>query len=349
MVWSILGVLAIASLAASAQSPTPMDLNEQGVQASGRGDYAQAQAFYERSITGWRALGPDYAAHLGSTLLNLGQALSAQGRRREAVKAYEEALALERSSLGPSHIRTLMTMNYLGATDLMLGNIDRASALFQEALPLLRAHYPNDTELAHTLAGLAALRIWTGHVEEANPLAEEALSLTVKNEGEDSLDAALMYATVAESHRAAGRPDRAEPLYRKAIAIYGRQLGPDHPRVAQTRSQEALVLMNEGKLALAEQELRQATSELAKSCPACYAEQWNIETNLGILRSRQGKYKEADRLLAHALELQEQHSEIPGPPMAATLRSLAEVRRQERRYDDADRLSRRAASIFTYR
>ena len=49
------------------------------------------------------------------------------------------------------------------------------------------------------------------------------------------------------------RPDRALPLYRKARFIYEQGLGPSDPRVSAILSQEGLILMAEGKLALAEQ------------------------------------------------------------------------------------------------
>ena len=47
--------------------------------------------------------------------------------------------------------------------------------------------------------------------------------------GEDSVDAALAYSSVAEAHRIAGAPDRALPLYRKARALYEKALGPGSP------------------------------------------------------------------------------------------------------------------------
>ena len=127
--------------------------------------------------------------------------------------------------------------------------------LFLEALPIERELYPNDTQLARTLGGLASLAMREGQAEKAIPLAEEALAITVQSEGENSLDAALAYANIAEAHRVLGRNDRALPLFRKSRATYERILGTDHPRVSSVLTQEGLLLLQEGKLGMAEEAL----------------------------------------------------------------------------------------------
>jgi tetratricopeptide (TPR) repeat protein len=86
-----------------------------------------------------------------------------------------------------------------------------------------------------------------------------------------------------------------------------------------------------------------------RSCPKCSFERAAAENNLALLRIRQGKLEEADRLLTHVLELQEKAPEMPKSEMAVTLQSLAAVRHQEKRYEDAERLKRRAALLLSYR
>jgi tetratricopeptide (TPR) repeat protein len=84
---------------------------------------------------------------LPASLVNLGLALCSERKRREAVDAYEQALALNRRLLGSKHIRTLSNMNLLGCVSPMLSDSDRAAALFAEALPVERELYPNGAEL----------------------------------------------------------------------------------------------------------------------------------------------------------------------------------------------------------
>jgi len=349
MNWLRCGLLGVAGVvAAAAQASVGLDLNDRGNAEYGRGNYAEAERLHNQAVQVWRALGPGYQAHMAASLVNLGLALCAEGKRREGVDAYEQALALNRRSLGPKHIRTLSNMNMLGCVSLMLGDSDRAAALFAEALPVERELYPNGAELALTLAGLASLRLREGRPEEALPPAEEALSLALKVE-EDGLNAALMYFLVAEIHRTAQRPERALPLYRKARFICDRILGPVNPQGASILSQEALVLMTDGKLSLAEQSMKRALDLLARSCPECVVEQATAENNLGQLRLKQKKYAVADQLLSHALALQEKALVRPGLETANTLQALALAREGEHRYDDAAQLQQRAAAILAYR
>ena len=164
---------------------------------------------------------------------------------------------------------------------------------------------------------------------------------------DNSLEAAQMYANVGEVHRILGHGDRALPLYRKAQAIFEKALGPADPRISGMLSQEALILMDDGKLTLAEQSLNRALEGLHKGCPGCIAEISVAENNLGLLRLKQKRYAEADRLLTHVLTLQEQYLAKPAREMVDTLHNLAVVREKEQLHADAVQLHNRASAILS--
>jgi tetratricopeptide (TPR) repeat protein len=350
MNWVKVGVLGLAAVVLQGQQPeTASDLNQRGLAAEAHGKHADAEKFYREAVGMWRDLGPEFEAHLATTNLNLAQSLCSQGKRREGAKVFEEALTLLRKSVGLEHYNTLTALNLLGGTYLMLGDVPSAMALFEEALPVLRESYPDDVQLSRTLGGLAAVRLHEDKPDEALPLAEEALRLALKSAGENSIDAALAYGNIAEIHRNARRPERALPLYRKARSIYERQVGPSHIRVASLLGQEGIILLGEGKLTLAEQNLERSLDMVRTRCPECVLERFVAETNLAILRFRQGKYEDADRLLSSVLALQEQYWAEPGPDLAATLKFLAIVREKEKMYKDAERLNQRASMILGFR
>jgi tetratricopeptide (TPR) repeat protein len=350
MNWVKLGFAVFTALAvASAQEQTALDLNVQGVEAAARRQHAEATRLFEKAIEIWRGMGSPYEPHLAITQANLAQTLSAQGKRREASELLETSLAEFRHSLGAEDLRTLIVQNLLAATLLMLGDDMRAASLLESAVAIERRLYPKDVQLARSLAAQSLLNMRAGRIQEASPLAEESMTIALEVDGDGGLDAALAYSDVAEVHRMAGRPERALPLYKKARAIYERTLGPEHPRVASVLSQEGLILMEDGKLSLAEKAMTQALALLTKSCPDCLFEHVVAETNLGLLRMRQGKYQEADRLLSHVIAVQEQNGSKPGPMMAGTLHALAQVREKERRHDDAARLQKRAELIMSFK
>jgi tetratricopeptide (TPR) repeat protein len=343
-----LGILLLAAMGMAAPD-VAFDWNTRGLEASDRHNYAEAEALFEKASQRWIALGPGFEAHLATTRLNQAQAVCAQGRRTDCARLFEESVALFRKSRGVADERTLTAMNLLGGIYSMLGQYDRGEALFQEALEAERRFLPGDVQMARSLGGLAAMRTHDGRLEEALPLAEEALAVVLRTEGEESVDAAMAYANVAEIHREARRAERALPLYRKSRALYEKLLGPRHPRVASILSQEGLILLAEGKLSLAGDYMQKSLRILRDSCPNCAFEMWVAETNLGLLRMRQAKYNEADMLFSHVLELQEKSLERPGPEVAATLQLLASARRKQHRFEDADRLKRRADVLLSYR
>ena len=341
-------LLALTIGTAGPHSPAA-EMNDRGLAAAEKRDFATAEKLYLQAIGEWEKQGPEYAAHVAIVKMNLAQVYGAEGRRKECAETLEESLAGFRRTLGIKDLRSLAALKILGGMHMMLGNHTRAEALFREALPIERELYPQDTQMARTLGGLASLNMREGRTEQAILLAEEALSIITKAEGENTLDAALAYANIAEGHRVLNRPDRALPLFRKSRSIYERLLGKDHPRVSSVLTQEGLLLMGEGKLGMAEDALERSLEIVEKSCPKCSFERAAAENNLALLRIRQGKLEEADRLLTKVLALQENAPEMPKSEMAVTLQSLAVVRQREKRYEDAERLKRRAAMLLSYR
>jgi tetratricopeptide (TPR) repeat protein len=357
--WVIGWVIGMAGVAAAgaqpalsktALSPTELaDLNELGNQAADRGDFTGAEPSYQQAVEQFRAMGPGYEAHLAASLVNLAAAACGQGRRAEGAQYFEEALVLHRRTLGPKHLRTVININRAATNYLMLGDQERAQSLFGEALAIERELYPNDGQLAQTLGGLVVARLRMRQMAEALPMAEEALEIARKTSGDGSVEAAQMYASVAEVHRVSGRLDRALPLYRKARFIYETALGKEDTRAASILSQEGLILVDEGKLTLAGQTLERAVNMLRLSCPSCVPELSTAENNLGVLRLKQKRYAEADQLLTHVLALQEKYLAKPGRETADTLQNLAVVREKEQFHEDAVRLRNQATVLLSYR
>src|SRR4051812_11180324 len=211
MKWVSVALAAMSLAVAPAQEKTGFELNVRGLDASARGDHAQAERLFREAGKVWQALGPAYEAHMATTQTNLAQALSGQGKRREATDVLEGAMAQFRHSRGIENLYSLTALNLLGANYLMLGEDARADAVFEEALGVERRLYPADVQLSRSLAGLSLLRLRAGQIDAALPLAEEALTVALRAEGDNTLDAALVYSNVAEVHRMAGRPERALP------------------------------------------------------------------------------------------------------------------------------------------
>ena len=349
MNWSRWGLAAVLCTTAAAQGvQEARELDKRGNAAMERYRHEEAEQWFRQSVEMFRSLGPGNQADLAEVLSDLGEALAGQGKRKEAIEEYKQALSLHVQALGAKHLRTLTNMNLLASARLMSGDLAGAEPLLTEIISTSRELYPRDVQLAAALGGLSYVYSRQGRLVEAQRLADEALALSLEIEGEDSLNTAMMYANSAEIHRLAGRNARALPLYRKARAISEKKLDPVHPRIASLLSQEGLILMDENQLTLADHAMTRALGILQQSCPGCMTESWVAESNLALLRLKQKKYAEADRLLSHVLSMQETHLPRPGRETAQTLQTLAAVREKQRRHADAVLLTRRADRLLAY-
>lgn len=333
----------------AAQPNLASNLNDQGLAAAQHAEYASAERLYSESIQKWRELGSPYDAHTATTLVNLGQLLCYEAKWREGAGALEEALALYRRSLGSKHQRTVYNLTLLGHAYVLAGDADRAEAVLTEALATEKELFPGDIVLGHTLLGLSLLRRMQGNLEESLQFGEEGLSEAIKAGGERSTGAGMAYENVAVIHRLAGRSERALPLFRKAHFIYEQTIGSANPIFASLLSQEGLALLDEGERSLAEKDMLQSVETLAKLGPACQFRLAVAESNLGLLRLHQRKFADAERLLTHALSLEEHLSSKPVADMATTMGVLAELRKAQRRDAESAQLRIRAAELLSSR
>jgi tetratricopeptide (TPR) repeat protein len=299
--------LLLSAAIASAQPQQALLLNQQGLEAAARREFAAAENSYRAAVELYRALGASYEAHLSITLFNLAETICGEGRWRESAEVFRESLALTRRSLGPKSLRTAASLNALGNVEMMLGDFDGAEGRFTEAAAIGRELYKQDIQLAYSLAGFSTLRLRQGKPEDGLPYAQEALRLTIDAEPSEGLDSALMYQNVGRIHRSLGQSERALPLLRKSRAIYERVKATEDPRYATVLSDEGLALMDEGKLGSADADLSRAI-RLLEPCSGCGFELAIARNNLGLLRFRQKKYAEAGDLLRRALEDEQRYS-----------------------------------------
>jgi len=157
-------VILNAAAAGAADPSIANDLNQRGVEALSRGDYPAAEKWSRQALEAWRALGPAFEPHYATSLLNLGESICGQGRWRDAARIYEEALAINRRTLGASHQHTLVNLDGLANVRIQTGDMDGAAALFREELAIEREHYPVSVMLSHTLLGLAMVADRAGHL-----------------------------------------------------------------------------------------------------------------------------------------------------------------------------------------
>ncbi|MGD0009424.1 MAG: FxSxx-COOH system tetratricopeptide repeat protein [Terriglobia bacterium] len=178
-------------------------------------------------------------------------------------------------------------------------------------------------------------------------LVPQALACTSLVEGyafEFSEVARLLNSAGYYLHRRARFSD-AEPLYQRALMIFEKVLGPEHPNVATSLNNLAAVHHDQGKYAQAEPLYQQALAVREKALGPEHPAVAASLNNLAELCRARGKYTEAEPLYRRALAIWQGGPEPDHPEVGASLNNLAELYRAQGRYAEAEPLYRRALAI----
>ncbi|HEV3258888.1 MAG TPA: tetratricopeptide repeat protein [Gemmataceae bacterium] len=139
----------------------------------------------------------------------------------------------------------------------------------------------------------------------------------------------------------------AEPLMRRALAIYERSLGPDHTNVAICLNNLAGMLRATNRLAEAEPLYRRALAIDERSFGPDHSEVATDLNNLAQLLQATNRLAEAEPLLRRALVIDERSFGPDLPEVATALNNLAGLLQATNRLTEAEPLMRRVVDIFT--
>ncbi len=136
----------------------------------------------------------------------------------------------------------------------------------------------------------------------------------------------------------------AESLYRRALAIGEKTLGPNHPEVAIAVNNLAALLKATNRLAEAEPLMRRTLAIWEKGFGPDHPQVATGLNNLALLQQATNRLAEAEPLMRRALEI-DQKSGPDHPSVARDLINLAQLLRVTNRLAEAEPLMRRALAI----
>ncbi|HEV8242105.1 MAG TPA: serine/threonine-protein kinase [Thermoanaerobaculia bacterium] len=149
--------------------------------------------------------------------------------KRQALPLYEEALQTRRRLHGADDPRTAAAERDLAATWIDLEQPQRALPLLRHALGVEEHRAGADADLAMTLTLLALVHKGTGEYRAADVELDRAAALQEGVGSEAELELAHTLVTHGHLLQSIDEGGRALPLFRKALEIRARRLGPDSP------------------------------------------------------------------------------------------------------------------------
>jgi tetratricopeptide (TPR) repeat protein len=143
----------------------------------GRSQREEAEALYRAVIADLETLGPELAADLASARTSLGILLMRDGRAREALPLFEQALAAFDEVLGPTHPVTLSMFANVVSAGAAVEPAARIGAAREWVRRERTAVETRPDRLVSALRQLALHARAAGNLQEARDAAEEAVAL----------------------------------------------------------------------------------------------------------------------------------------------------------------------------
>ena len=276
------------------------------------GDYPAAESLLRRSLRILeKELGKQHQ-DTAITLSNLGRVRDLQGKFGEASRgaADEDAARLS------TRAQELMERGQYQEAETLQ---HRVVAIHEKTLG---AEHPTT---ATSLSNLGNVLYLQGKFKEAEEMHRRVLAVREKVLGMEHPDTATSMNNLANVLQQQGKDDLLAPsearaqarfnlqaytetenLFRKALAIQERTLGPEHPATANTLNNLSTYLDRRGRAEEAEPLQRRALDILEKSLGPLHPDTAAMLTTLAVMLDRQGKLTESEALYRKAVEVARQ-------------------------------------------
>ncbi|MFN8176882.1 MAG: serine/threonine-protein kinase [bacterium] len=218
------------------------------------------------------------------------------GDSKQAVQHGNEAVRLARQIYPPGHPDIAVALSGQAMALVSLGDLEGAIAAREEALGILRASPSQEDALAHELNSAGLIYRYAKKLDLAAARFEEACAVRRRIYGDDNVRTAESVANLARCYMESGRTQRAEETYRMAIPVFDR-VDSTSLFAVYAYMGYANLCRDTGRTGQAEVLYARAQASLDSTKAAhrtCFAE---CMTDLGVLRSLQGRHAEAEALL----------------------------------------------------
>lgn len=285
-----------------------LGLFEAGDPRAGRTDTITVRSLLDKGDRNAAALvrAPAVRARL---LDMIGSVRTNLGAFTEARPAFDSALAIRRRVLGDDHPDVAESIAHLAKLDELENRLADAERGYRDALTR-QQRLLGDTAVVtqETRLNLASVLHSSGRTADATPLFVAWESVARAQGGPRDVASARQMSFVGEYLVQAARGDstirqRAERLFRDALAIQRRELGPVHADEARTMQQLATLLWKSGRTAEAEPLFREVVQAMRTMYPKGDALLASTLSDFGLQLVRASRPAEGLPMLREAAEM----------------------------------------------
>jgi serine/threonine-protein kinase len=271
--------------------------------------FDDAFASYDAALRIERAQLPPGHVIIGATLLRLGDLQRRMGRHEDADRSLVESLSILGKGTGSGQYAQALQFH----ADLARaqGHVDVAVERYRASFEAFRKTVGDGVYTWLTALKLAEVLIEAGRLDEAEPIAVDAIAKLARVSGDNDYDTAYTSSVMGALRHAQGRQAEAAELFRTNLALLTRIYGDAHVEVAQARvalascliarrkeetRDEAAALLATAKLSL-EDPGRAADAGAARSLGVLYLERATLRRDIGDTAGARSDVAEAIRRL----------------------------------------------------
>lgn len=231
-----------------------------------------------------------------------------------------------------------------GDRALHLKRYGEAERLLRQSLAEAETRPGRDSRRADSALLLAALFQEQGRFEEAERFQEEALRAEELRLGPSSPDLVPTVALLADFQALRGRYARAEPLYKRALALAEAGKSPEAESVSLRRAM-ALLCQAQGRLPEAEAHLRRSVAAAEAAFGPDSPELPGRLRELALLLQTAGRPADAETFYRRSLAAEERVRGKDDPALVPVLNTLALFLESRGNLPEAEGLYRRAVAL----
>ena len=315
-------------------------LNDLGASLFYQTRFKEAESLYQRAVAIFRGY-PGRRPDLARTLANLGALYGEQLRFQEAGAIYTELFDM---MLDPAAVRESTAASVYNDYGLMLketGDWNGAEAALTRAAGMReREHDPRVAEVWSSLGDLCYTR---GDFERAEALFRKSVA-SCETAGKDDNRCGSPLNGLALTLMRHGLDDDARVLLERALHIFERIYGPNHPKLAA-------VLNNLGNLAEHKHDYKRAEANLSRAMSIWiasfgpdYPEVASANSNLGTLFMHRRQWPKAESYYQKALSIDEKGNDRR--TVGRDLNNLGVLYSGMKRHADAEDCFNRAVHVY---
>lgn len=259
----------------------------------------------EESLALERNLHGDASPQVVASLIMLAEQYQAAGNYEPAITYFDEQLEIasriyggDDPGLGAAEVAKAQIYSTQG-----LGNPTEAMRLLESGISRMRSAPAEYSR--HLINALVALAYWQSEAQLDAALASlaEALRLSDRYYGPESLSAALIHAQTATTWSTNADYDKAEPEFVKALAIYESKLGLDHATTISALNNLGILALRTQDLARSEEIFREILERYERKYGTAHQIIADTYQNLATALTYQGRYEESIPMHRKAVEV----------------------------------------------